>query len=30
MVFGLLGQDFEGAFAMEPEIVEDFILEAAV
>jgi len=30
MVSGLLGQDFEGAFAMEPEIVEDFILEAAV
>ncbi|MDD3981445.1 MAG: aspartate carbamoyltransferase [Spirochaetia bacterium] len=30
MVSGLLGQDFEGAFAMEPEIVEDFILETQV
>jgi aspartate carbamoyltransferase len=27
MVSGLLGHDFEGAFAMEPEIVEDFIAE---
>ncbi|MFZ3110263.1 MAG: aspartate carbamoyltransferase [Rectinemataceae bacterium] len=27
MVSGLLGHDFDGAFAMEPEIVEDFILE---
>ncbi|MCX7027662.1 MAG: aspartate carbamoyltransferase [Spirochaetes bacterium] len=28
MVSGLLGHDFDGSFAMEPEIVEDFILEA--
>ena len=28
MVSGLLGHDFEGAFAMEPDIVEDFIIEA--
>ena len=28
MVSGLLGHDFEGAFSMEPEIVEDFIVEA--
>ena len=28
MVSGRLGEDFEGAFAMEPEIVEDFIIEA--
>jgi aspartate carbamoyltransferase len=28
MVSGLLGHDFEGSFAMEPEIVEDFIIEA--
>lgn len=27
MVSGLLGHDFEGAFAMEPEIIEDFISE---
>lgn len=28
MVSGLLGHDFEGAFAMEPAIVEDFVVEA--
>ena len=28
MVSGLLGEDFEGAFAMEPEIIEDFVVEA--
>jgi aspartate carbamoyltransferase len=27
MVSGLLGHDFTGSFAMEPEVVEDFILE---
>ena len=27
MVSGLLGEDFEGAFAMEPEIIEDFVVE---
>jgi len=28
MISGRLGRDFEGAFAIEPEIVEDFITEA--
>jgi len=28
MVSGLIGHDFEGTFATEPEIVEDFIIEA--
>ena len=27
MISGLLGEDFKGSFAMEPKIVEDFILE---
>lgn len=30
MLSGLLGHDFEGAYAMEPEVPEDFIVEAPI